>query len=258
MKKLLCVLISAMLIFTGCGSEDTAVNSVKIYVDSSLETALRAAIDSYTEENPMNVEITSGSTYSLYNKINNDADCDIFIPSSKEQVNSLIKNGYADEENVTPILKNDVVVVKKAGSTTAVKSFDTVTDAKSIAIANENEPIGIFTREIFINLNVFKNVLKMNTSTYDDSPSVAAAVANGKSEIGVCFETDAAADAANLQIIASAPKSSLNSEALYSVTIINPQDGSEPSANTEEIAEYLDSPEAAQIFASYDFEIYIS
>lgn len=257
MKRLFCVVMFMVFVMTGCGSEET-VDSVRIFADSSLTEALNDAIDTYKEEHPVNIEIVSGSTSGLYKRIEEGADCDIFIPSSKEQINSLIEDDLLEEENVTPILENDVVLIKKLDSNLTVKSFDTVAEAKSIALANEGEPAGDFAREIFINLNVFKDVLKMNTSNYEDSPSVVNAVIEGKCDVGVCFETDALAQADKVQIIAIEPKDSLNSEAVYSVALINGENGIDPDENTKNIAEYLDSPEAAQIFAGYDFGIYIS
>lgn len=257
MKKLFFVVIFMIFAITGCNSEETAVYSVKIFADSSLTEALNDVIETYREENPVNIEIISGSTSSLYSRITAGADCDIFIPSSKEQINSLVKAGLLEEENATIILENEVVLIKKLGSSLTLKSFDAVTEAKSIALAKESEPVGAFAREIFINLGVFKDVLKMNTSNYDDSPSVVNAVINGKCDVGVCFETDALAQADKVQIIASEPKDSLNSEAVYSVAVLNGSDGSAPSEDAEDIAEFLDSPEAAKIFAGYNFGIYI-
>lgn len=257
MKKLLCIVIFTIFAMTGCGSDET-IDSVRIFADSSLTEALNAAVDAYREENAVNIEVVSGSTSSLFNRIEEGAECDIFIPSSKEQINALVKDDLLKEENVTPILENDVVLIKKIGSDLTVKSFDTATEAKSIALARESEPIGAFAREIFINLNVFKNVLKMNTNNCDDSPSVVNAVIEGKSDVGVCFETDALAQADKVQIIAIEPKDTLNSEAVYSVALLNGEDGLEPDENTKNVAEYLDSPEAAQIFAGYDFGIYIN
>lgn len=257
MKRLFCVVMFMIFVMTGCGSEETA-DSVRIFTDSSFTEALNDAIDVYKEEHPINIEIVSGSTSSLYKRIEEGADCDIFIPSSKEQINSLVEDDLLEEENVTPILENDVVLIKKLDSNLTVKSFDTVTEAKSIALANEGEPAGDFAREIFINLNVFKDVLRMNTSNYDDSPSVVNAIIEGKCDVGVCFETDALAQADKVQIIAIEPKDSLNSEAVYSVAVLNGEDGLDPDDNTKNVAEYLDSPEAAQIFAGYDFGIYIS
>lgn len=258
MKKLLFIVLLCMLATSGCKSEDGAVESVRVFADSSLTDALNEVAEEYNKENSVNIEIVSGSTNSLYGKIDDGADCDIFIPSSKEQINSLIKDELLEEENVTPILENDVVVIKKINSTVSVKSFDTVMEAKNIALANESEPIGSFAREIFINLGVFKDVLNMSSDDYEDSPSVVKAVIDGKDEVGVCFETDALAQADKVQIIASEPKGSLNSEAVYSVAVLNKEDGLEPDESVKSFAQYLDSPEAAQIFSDYDFGIYIN
>ncbi len=258
MKKILCLAAAMLLILSGCGNKSDE-NKIRVFADSSLNDALNEVVEQFNAENPVNIEIVSGSTSSLFNRIEDGSKCDIFIPASKEQINNLVNDEYLREENVTPILTNTMVLIAGYGGTqTKVKSFDTVTEAKSLAIVGESDPAGLFAREIFINLNVFKAVLSMKNSTYNDSPSVAKAVAEGKNEAGVCYETDALANADKVQIITSAPKDSLNSEILYSVAVMETDDGLEPSQSVKDFAEYLDTPEAAEIFASYDFGIYIN
>lgn len=257
MKKILCLAAAILLMLSGCGNKSDE-SKIRVFVDSSLNDAMNEVVEQYTAENPVNIEIVSGGSGSLFNRIKDGAKCDIFIPSSKEQINSLIKDEYLKEENVTPILKNDIVLIKNYENKTTVKSFDTVTEAKSIAMAKESDPAGLFAREIFINLNVFKSVLSMNTSTYDDSPSVVKAIVENKNDVGVCFESDALAYADKVQIITLAPKESLNSDVLYSVAVMNTNDGLEADENIKDFAQYLDTPEAAEIFAEYDFGIYIN
>lgn len=257
MKKLFCLITAVFFVLAGCKSEEPSEH-IRVFADSSLSSALNAAVDEFKSENPVDIEIVNGSTSKLFERIKDGADCSIFIPSSKEQINSLIKNKYLNAENVIPLLKNNIVLIKKYDKDIPVKAFDSVAKARSISLAQESEPVGMFAREVFINLNVFKDVLNMNTISCEDSPSVVNSVIDGESEVGVCFETDALAQADKVQIIASAPKESINSEVLYSVAVMNIDDGTEPSDNVKKFAEYLDSPEAAQIFAEYDFSIYIN
>lgn len=256
MKKILCLMSALLVMLSGCGNKNDE-NKIRVFADSSLTSALNDAVSAYTAENPYNIEIVSGSTATLFSKIENGASCDIFIPSSKEQINSLINDEYLKEENVTPILENNMVLVKNYDNDTTVKSFDTVPEAKSIAMAKESEPVGSFAREIFINLNVFKEVLAMTTNSYEDSPEVAQAIADNKSDVGVCFETDALNFADKVQIITLAPTESLNSQVLYSVAVLNTDEGTEPSEGVKGFAEFLDTPEAAEIFSEYEFDIYM-
>lgn len=256
MKKML-LLIMALFIMTGCGEKE-AVESIKVFADVSLEGALNDVIEEYQKENFVNIDVVTGSTSELLSRIEKGAECDIYIPSSKEQINTLIDDKLLEQENVTPILKNSIVIIKKLQSDITVKSFDTAAEAESIAMAKESEPVGAFAREIFINLNVFKDILKMDINSCESSLDAVNSVADGKSDVGVCFETDAIANADKVQIIAAAPKDSLNSEVLYSVALLNKEEGLEPSDNAVKFAEYLDTPEAADIFDNFDFEIYIS
>lgn len=256
MKKLLCLVCAFTLLLSGCGSKNDEAK-IRVFADSSLTTALNEIVEDYNKENPVNIEIVSGGTGSLYNRIEDGAQCDIFIPASKEQINSLIQDEYLQEKNVTPILKNNMVLIKNYNNDTTVKSFDTVPEASTIAMAKESEPVGSFAREIFINLNVFKQVLTMKTNECNDSPSVAQNIADNKSDVGVCFETDALAYADKIQIITLAPSDSLNSQVLYSVAVLNTDDGTDPNDNIKDFATYLDSPEAAEVFTNHDFDVYI-
>lgn len=258
MKRLFCIMFAMCTMLSGCGSEVEESNKISVFVDSSLIEAMNAVVEEYNKENVVDIEIVGGSTSSLLNKIERGADCDIYIPSAKDPINSLIEDDYLKEENVTPILENTMVLIKKNSSNSTVKSFDTVSEAKSIALVKESEPAGLFAREIFINLNVFKQVLAMKTSEYESSQEVVDAIINGKNEVGVCFETDALAKADKIQVIALAPSESINSDILYSVAVLNAADGFEPEDKVKNFAEYLDTPEAADIFDDFDFGIYIS
>ena len=162
MKKILCLVCTFTLLLSGCGNK--IENKIRVFAHSSLTTALNEIVENYNKDNPVNIEIVSGGTNSLYNRIEDGSQCDIFIPSSKEQINSLIQDEFLKEENVTPILQNNVVLIKNYDNDTTVKSFDTVPEASTIAMAKESEPIGSFAREVFINLNVFKQVLSINTN----------------------------------------------------------------------------------------------
>lgn len=257
MKKILCLVCTFTLLLSGCGNKIDE-NKIRVFADSSLTTALNEIVENYNKDNPVNIEIVSGGTNSLYNRIEDGSQCDIFIPSSKEQINSLIQDEFLKEENVIPILQNNVVLIKNYDNDTTVKSFDTVPEASTIAMAKESEPIGSFAREVFINLNVFKQVLSMKTTECDDSPSVVQNIVDNKSDVGVCFETDALACADKVQIITLAPSQSLNSQVLYSVAVLNTNDGTDPTDSVKDFATYLDSPEAAEVFTNYDFDVYIS
>lgn len=256
MKRLFFILL-VLFLLTGCG-DGIESSKIRIFTDSSITEAVNAVIESYKEENLVDIEVVSNSTSRLLSKIEDGADCDIFIPSSKDSINTLEGEKLVNRENVTPILTNNVVLISGYKSGTTVKSFDTVTEAANIALAREKEPLGAFSREILINLNVYKQVLGMKISTLEDSPSVVEAVAQGKNEVGICFESDALANADRVNIITRPPRDALNSEVIYSVAVINRDDGLEPSNTVKDIAAYLDTPEAARIFARYELGIYIN
>lgn len=255
MKKALLALCTALAL-SGC-SNNTEDHRIKIFVDSGAAGAVEEVIEGYKEENLIDIDITAGSTSRLLSRIENGAECDIFIPSSKAPLTALENDKLLNTGNSFPLLTDNVVLITSYSSDTTVKSFDTVTEASSLAIARENEPVGSFAREILINLNVYKKVLNMKTNTFEDSNEVISSVANGKSEVGICFESGALSNADKVRIITRAPRESLNSDVLYSVALINDEDGAEPSNSVKSLYNYLDTPEAAQIFAQHEFGIYI-
>ncbi len=255
MKKALTALF-AVLMLSGCsGNADD--HKIRIFADSSVSGALEDVIESYKEENLIDIDITSGSTSRLLRKIEDGARCDIFIPSSKDPLAALEKENIITAGNSFPLLTDNVVLITSYDSNTTVKSFDTVTEASSLAMAREEEPLGSFAREILINLNVYKQVLNMKTNKCEDSYEVINSVAEGKSEVGICFESGALSNADKVRIITKSPRDSLNSDVLYSVALINDEDGAEPSNSVKSLYSYLDTPEAAQIFAGHEFGIYI-
>ncbi len=255
MKKALTALC-AVLMLSGC-SANADDHKIRIFADSSASEALGDVIESYKEENLIDIDITSGSTSRLLSKIEDGARFDIFIPSSKDPLTALEKESLMTAGNSFPLLTDNVVLITSYDSNTTVKSFDTVTEASSLAMAREAEPLGSFAREVLINLNVYKQVLNMKTNTCEDSNEVINSVADGKSEVGICFESGALSNADRVRIITKAPRGSLNSDVLYSVALINDEDGAEPSNSVKSLYSYIDTPEAAQIFAQHEFGIYI-
>ena len=68
MKKLLCLVCTFTLLLSGCGSKNDEAK-IRVFADSSLTTALNEIVEDYNKENPVNIEIVSGGTSSLYNRI---------------------------------------------------------------------------------------------------------------------------------------------------------------------------------------------
>lgn len=261
MKKIIILMMSLLFLLTACG-EVQDDNKIRVFADSSLEAPLKEAVNLYNEENPIDIELITDSSEKLCSRIENGANCDIFIPSSNTVLDTLVNEGLVDKGSVIPLFTNEIAVVTGFNYggrdfKTNVISFDSIPKAKDISLVSEKDSAGMFSREIFINLNVFEQVLSMKTSTFEDSPSVAKAIAENNTEIGVCYETDALMYADKVRVIALAPKESLNSDLIYSSCVVKGDNDTTQSDSVFDFNNFLDSPEVAEIFSEYDFGIYM-
>lgn len=231
---------------------------VYVFIAASLSNAMEEIQKNFNGQYP-DVEIlyNADSSGTLQTQIEEGSRCDIFFSAATKQRDALVEEGLAEEDTVTDLLENKVVLIKPTGGETAVTGFENITDAANLALAGESVPVGQYAREIFTNMGMMDQVEAMEINEGKNVTEVLAAVAEGSNEVGIVYATDAASVADQVEIIAEAPADALQTPVLYPVGMITDQEASEGEiAAAEAFLAYLKTDEALAVFEDYGFSPY--
>ena len=262
-KKLIAAMmagvLSAGMFSTGVFAADTDLKGeVNTFIAASLSNAMEEIQKDFNETYP-DVEIlyNADSSGTLQTQIEEGARCDIFFSAADKQMNALIDENLAKKDTVEDILENKVVLIKPKDGETKVTGFENITDAKNIALAGEDVPVGQYSREIFKNLGIEDDVNKMEINEGKNVTDVLASVSEGSNEIGIVYATDATSVADKVDVIAEAPEGSLETPVLYPVGLtVDAEASDEEAAAADAFLEYLQTDDAMKVFEEYGFAAY--
>ena len=278
-KRILAAMMAAVMVFSmaGCGSkadektDDTAKTEatenkgsdeeeteIQVFIAASLKNVMDELATQYNEEHP-NVKITynADSSGTLQTQIEEGSRCDIFFSAATKQMDALVGEELAKKDSVVDLLENKVVLIKPKDGETKVTGFENITDAKNIALAGEDVPVGQYSREIFKNLGIEDDVNKMEINEGKNVTDVLASVSEGSNEIGIVYATDAASVADKVDVIAEAPEGSLETPVLYPVGLtVDAEASDEEAAAADAFLEYLQTDDAMKVFEEYGFAAY--
>ena len=278
-KRILAAMMAAVMVFSmaGCGSkadektDDTAKTEatdnkgseeeeteIQVFIAASLKNVMDELATQYNEEHP-NVKITynADSSGTLLTQIEEGYECDIFFSAATKQMDALVDEELAKKDSVVDLLENKVVLIKPKDGETKVTGFENITDAKNIALAGENVPVGQYSREIFKNLGIEDDVNKMEINEGKNVTDVLASVSEGSNEIGIVYATDATSVADKVDVIAEAPEGSLETPVLYPVGLtVDAEASDEEAAAADAFLEYLQTDDAMKVFEEYGFAAY--
>lgn len=218
---------------------------------ASLEYAYEdELIPMFEEQNP---DITVSGTYDssgkLQTQIEEGMEADVFMSAATKQMDALTEEGMIEEDSVTDLLENKIVLITSADSQLELSSFEDITKADTIAIGDPaSVPVGQYSEEALTNLGLWDQVLA-KASLGTNVTEVLNWVAEGSAQAGIVYATDAATTD-KVKVVAEAPEDSLAEPAIYPVGIVSASENKEAA---EKFVEFLKSDEAIQIFEDYGF-----
>ena len=165
MKKIFCLIVSLVFVFTcGC-STDTKDNEIIVFAASSMTDVLYEASEKYSDENPdVNIVFNFDSSGTLKTQIEEGADCDIFISAAQKQMDELDKNtggtDIIDSNTRSDLVSNTVVLIVPKGNPADIKSFEDVGSDKVslIAVGNSDVPAGQYAEEVFTYMGIWEKI----------------------------------------------------------------------------------------------------
>ena len=238
-------------------SDNGALPEAKVYVfiAASLSNAMETIQEKYKEVQP-NVELifNADSSGTLKTQIEEGAECDIFFSAAMKQMTGLDEAGYIETDSIVKLLENQVVLIKPKGMDTAVTGFDTITNAKNLALAGEDVPVGAYAREIFTNMGIIDSIMAMEINECANVSAVLAAVSEASNEVGIVYKTDAYSALNSVEIITNAPSEYLSTPVVYPVGMVVNKEADENQKNAaKDFLEFLQTEDVVKVFEDYGF-----
>jgi molybdate transport system substrate-binding protein len=141
------------------------------------------------EQNNVKVTFNFGSSGSLQQQIEQGAPADIFFSAATKQMTALQDKKLIINDSNKKLLKNKMVLVVPAGSTT-IKSFDDLSKARVIALGEpDSVPAGKYGKEVLTNLKLWDQ-LSSKLVYAKDVRQVLAYVESGDADAGIVYQTD--------------------------------------------------------------------
>lgn len=263
-KKLVTVMLAGVLAAgmsagsVQAATADDASGDLYVFIAASLNNAMEVIQKDFNEEYPdVNILFNADSSGTLQTQIEEGSRCDIFFSAATKQMDALVDEDLAKKDSVVDLLENKVVLIKPKDGETKVTGFENITDAKNIALAGEDVPVGQYSREIFKNLGIEDDVNKMEINEGKNVTDVLASVSEGSNEIGIVYATDATSVADKVDVIAEAPEGSLETPVLYPVGLtVDAEASDEEAAAADAFLEYLQTDDTMKVFEEYGFAAY--
>ncbi|MDR0600887.1 MAG: molybdate ABC transporter substrate-binding protein [Treponema sp.] len=249
----LCVLSAP--VFAGAGKEKPADSpepvTLMVAAAASLENAFTGElIPRFRAKYPwISIEGVYDSSGRLQVQIEQGLQADVFMSAAERQMDALAGKGLVAKDTVRPLLQNKLVLIKPAGTVTAVTGFQNIALAAIIALGDPaSVPAGQYAKEALVNLGVW-DAVQGKLSLGNNVTEVLAWVAEGSAEAGVVYATDAASTK-KVTIIEELPDGLLSGKVIYPAGMIA------SSAHPEEAAlfiDFLESEEGLAVFRGYGF-----
>lgn len=268
---------SAALSVESSGSETAAVTEptgdktqIQVFIAASLNTVMTDLAAKYTENHP-DVEIVynADSSGKLMDQIENGFACDIFFSAATKQMDQLETDGLLVDGSRKNVVNNQVVVVTRKDSGTAVTGLADIGKASSIAMADGSVPVGKYTRQAMVNLGLLEqtdDVSAITTKEVSDAlggveiseqgnvSQVLTAVAEGNCEVGTTYYSDTYGYEDQLDILEKVSYD-LTGNVIYPIALVKNDEATEAeTAAAEEFLAYVTSDEAKAVFDSYYFD----
>jgi molybdate transport system substrate-binding protein len=216
----------------------------------SLKDALDEISHLYTSEHPSaKVHFNLGGSGTLQRQIEQGAPVDIFMSASLKEMDSLQSQGLLVPDTRRDLVKNSVVLIVPAGST-SISSFQDLLKAavKTVAVGEpQTVPAGKYAQEVLTHFGIYDQ-LKPKLVLGKDVRQVLTYVETGNTDAGIVYATDAKISK-KVTVAATAPEDS-HSPAIYPAAVIK---NSKNLAGAKAFLEFLASEKARAVFQKYGF-----
>ncbi len=243
---------------------------IQVFIAASLSKAMEDVAAKFNETHP-DVEIiyNADSSGTLMEQIENGYACDIFFSAAQKQMNKLEEDGFLVEGTRANVLNNQLIVIARTDTETAVTGLETLKDAESIALADGSVPVGKYTRTALMNLGILPETDDPSAYTTQEVSEalggaeiseqgnvskVLLAVVEGSCEVGTTYYSDTYGYEDEVKVLETVSYD-VSGNIIYPVAQIVNEDADEAeTAAAKEFVDFITSDEAKAIFDSYYFD----
>ncbi len=253
---------------SGYNDEET---EIQVFIAASLNTVMTDLAARYNEIHP-NVKITfnADSSGKLLTQIEEGYACDVFFSAAQKQMNTLENDDQLVVEGTRKdVLNNQVVVITRKDSGTAVTGLETLKDAKSIALADGSVPVGKYTRQALVKVGILpeaEDVSKITTQEVSEAlggveiseqsnvSKVLAAVVEGSCEVGTTYYSDTYGYEDQLDILEKVSYD-LTGNVIYPIAQVQNDEADDvEKAAAKDFIDYVTSDSVKEVLESYYFD----
>ena len=243
---------------------------LQVFIAASLNNCMQEVAARYNEEHP-NVKIVfnADSSGKLLTQIEEGYACDVFFSAAQKQMNTLEEDGLVVEGTRADVVNNQVVVIKRKDTESAVTGLETLGKASSIAMADGSVPVGRYTRTALMNLGILAEVEDASVYTtaevsealggveiseQGNVSQVLTAVAEGSCEVGTTYYSDTYGYEDRIEVLETVSYD-LTGSVIYPVCqVVNDEADDAQKAAAADFVSFITSDTAKEIFASYYFD----
>lgn len=247
---------------------------LQVFIAASLNTSMQEVAAKYNEEHP-NVKITfnADSSGKLLTQIEEGYTCDVFFSAAQKQMNQLEEDRLVVEGTRADVVNNQVVVIKRKDTESAVTGLADIGKASSIALADGSVPVGRYTRTALMNLGILPEVedaFVYTTAEVSDAlggveiseqgnvSQVLTAVVEGSCEVGTTYYSDTYGFEDQVDILEKVSYD-LTGNVIYPVCqVVNDEATDAQKAAAADFVSFITSDTAKAIFDSYYFDTNIN
>lgn len=299
MKKAALIMAAGLMLtaFTGCGAEKKAEEAkevveekaeevkeevkedaaektdVKVFIAASLGKAMDEVKAQYEEQHPnVNIIYNKDSSGKLMTQIKDGgAACDIFFSAAQGKMDTLEEADLIVNESRKNLVGNTLILIAGKDAKTEVTGLDTLSKAKSMALADGSVPVGKYTRKALLKAGILtsdkENPKEITTQEVRDAlggeieisecskvTEVLSAVIEEASEVGTVYYSGTYGVLDEIKVIEEVSHD-LTGDIVYPVALIKNDEASDiETAAAKEFIDYLSSDEAKNIFDEFKFD----
>ena len=277
-KRVIAMALAGMLLTgaAGCGNKAAGTNETKgetevqVFIAASLSKVMQDLADQFGEEHPdVKITFNADSSGKLMTQIEEGYNCDLFFSAAQKQMNQLEEDGLLLDGTRADVVNNQVVVVTQKDSDTKVTGLETLSEAKSIALADGSVPVGKYTRQALVKLGILpeaEDVSKITTqevsealggasiSEQENVSKVLLAVVERSCEVGTTYYSDTYGYEDELTILEKVPYEQTGNVIYPIARVVNKDADDAENAAADAFLEFVLSDGAKKVFESYYFD----
>ena len=221
-------------------------DTVTVFAAASLKTALDDLAPAARIATGHDLRLVLAGSSVLARQIQQGAPAQIFVSANAAWMDVLQDDGLVASGTRRDLLTNTMVLVGTDPAPLEIADLPArLGDGKLALALVDAVPAGIYAQSALVSLGLW-DALSSRVAQADNVRAALALVAVGAAPYGVVYATDAAAEP-RVTVLARFPATS-HPPIRYPVAAIAPAD-----AATRKVLDWLDSPQARQIFAAHGF-----